>query len=106
MMNPSKTQPETDMNITELEQRYTQTIAAMAAQGLIDGDELPSLQELMQTIKDTVDGEALSFAGFEQFFDWWDVTTAYDQMDAETSAEHHKPALEVAYDALVSEGFF
>jgi hypothetical protein len=106
MMNPSKTQPETDMNITEFEHRYTQTIAAMAAQGLIEGDELPSLQDLMQTIKDTVDGEALSFASFEQFFNWWDVTTAYDQMDEETSAEHHKPALEIAYDALVNEGFF
>lgn len=106
MMNPSKTQPETDMSITDLEQRYANTLAEMAAQGLIEGDELPSLQELMQTIKDTVDDEQLSFPDFEQFFAWWDVTTAYDQMDEETSAEHHKPALEIAFAALLREGFF
>ena len=106
MMTPSKTQPETDMSITYLEQRYANTLAEMAAQGLIEGDELPSLQELMQTIKDTVDDEQLSFPDFEHFFAWWDVTTAYDQMDEETSAEHHKPALEIAFAALVREGFF
>ncbi|HBO2935068.1 TPA: hypothetical protein L4R50_000062 [Pseudomonas aeruginosa] len=94
------------MSITDLEQRYSNTIAEMAAQGLIEGDELPSLKELMQTIKDTVDDEQLSFPGFEQFFAWWDVTTAYDQMDEETSVEQHKPALEIAFAALVREGFF
>ncbi|MBA1280452.1 hypothetical protein [Stutzerimonas stutzeri] len=94
------------MSSIYLEQRYTDTLAEMAAQGLIEGDELPSLQELMQTIKDTVDDEQLSFPGFEQFFEWWDVTTAYDQMDEETSVEHHKPALEIAFAALLREGFF
>ncbi len=94
------------MNTTDLEQRYANTIAEMAAQGLVDAAELTSLQELVQVIKDTVDDEPLSFADFEQFYAWWDVTTAYDQMDAETSAEHHKPALAIAYEALVNEGFF
>jgi len=94
------------MSITDLEQRYANTLAEMAAQALIEGDELPSLQELMQTIKDTVDDEQLSFPDFEHFFAWWDVTTAYDQMDEETSVEQHKPALEIAFAALVREGFF
>jgi hypothetical protein len=34
------------------------------------------------------------------------VTTFYDQMDAEVCAEHHKPALVIAFNALVLEGFF
>lgn len=94
------------MNNIDLEQRYSMIIEGMAANSLIEGDELPSLQELMQSIKDTVDDEEMSFADFEQFFAWWDVTTAYDQMDEDTSAGHHKPALEVAFAALVREGFF
>lgn len=93
------------MNIT-LEQRYTEAVTAMIAAGLVDAGEMPSLKDLTQTIKDTVADEELRFGDFEAFFAWWDVTTAYDQMDAETSVEHHKPALEVAYAALVEQGFF
>jgi hypothetical protein len=94
------------MNTSEQEQRYAETIEALAADGLIQAADLPSLADLMQTIKDTVDDEVLSFDDFEQFFAWWDVTTFYDQMDAEVCAEHHKPALVIAFNALVLEGFF
>lgn len=94
------------MSNAALEHRYDETITAMVAQGLCEPGELPSLQELIQTIKETVADEPLNFGDFEQFFTWWDVTTAYDQMDAECSAEHHKPALAVAYEALAVEGFF
>jgi len=106
MIGTSKTQPETDMNITDLEQRYELTIAAMTAEGQIEAGALPSLTALMKTVRDTVGDEQISFATFEQFFEWWDVTTAYDQMNEEASAEHHKPALEIAYTGLVREGFF
>ena len=94
------------MSTAELEYRYGETIIAMTAEGLCAPGEIPSLQDLMQTIKDTVSDEPLQFGDFEQFFAWWDVTTAYDQMDAECSAEQHKPALEIAYEALALEGFF
>ncbi|MGP0171304.1 hypothetical protein ACSVIJ_05400 [Pseudomonas sp. NCHU5208] len=94
------------MSIATLETRYDETINAMAAQGLCEPGEMPSFQDLIQTVKDTVDDEALQFSDFEAFFGWWDVTTAFDQMDAEESAEHHKPALEIVYEALVLEGFF
>ena len=93
------------MNTTR-EQRYTEATDALIDSGLVEESELPSLQDLVQTIKDTVDGEALNFPDFESFFAWWDVTTAYDQMDSECSAEHHKPALAVAYEVLVEEGVF
>lgn len=94
------------MSTTDLEQAYAAAIAEIAAQGFAKARDLTSLKELVQVIKDTVDDEQLSFADFEQFFAWWDVTTAYDQMDEETSAEYHKPALAIAYEALVCEGFF
>lgn len=94
------------MNMAILEARYAETVAAMVATGAINAGDLPALQSLMKAIKDTVGDETLSFDGFEQFFGWWDVTTGYDQMDEEASAESHKPALEVAFIALVQEGFF
>ncbi len=94
------------MSTAALEHRYSETISAMTAQGLCDPGEVPELQELMQTIKDTAADEPLKFVDFEEFFTWWDVTTAYDQMDAECSAEQHKPALAIAYEALSLEGFF
>lgn len=94
------------MSTTDLEQRYAAAIADIAAQGLANPRDLTSLQELVQVIKNTVDDEPLSFADFENFYEWWDVTTAYDQMDEETCAEYHKPALAIAYEALVNEGFF
>lgn len=94
------------MNLANLEARYAETVGSMAATGLCSAGELPTLQSLMKAIKDTVGDETLSFDEFEQFFNWWDVTTAYDQMDEEVSAESHKPALELAFIALVQEGFF
>jgi hypothetical protein len=105
MMTTSKTQPVTNMNITDLEQRYMHIISAMAAEDMIEASDMPSLVSLMQTIKDTMAGEQLSFESFEKFFEWWDVITAYDQMDEDISADHHQPALEIAYIALVREGF-
>lgn len=94
------------MSSADLEHRYDETINAMVAQGICEPGELPTLEELIQTIKETVADERLRFGDFEQFFTWWDVTTAYDQMDAECSAEHHLPALALAYEALALEGFF
>lgn len=88
------------------EERYAAVVAEMIAAGLVDRSELPTLEALTQTIKDTMEDEALSFPDFESFFAWWDVVTAYDQMDEESSAERHKPALEVAFDLLVSQGYF
>lgn len=94
------------MTIAELERKYAQTIADMTVAGLCEAGEMPSLDALVQTIKDTVGDEQLRFDCFEKFFAWWDVTTAYDQMDDECTAEQHKPALAIAYEALVMEVFF
>lgn len=78
--------------IANHEERYAAVVAEMIAAGLVDRSELPTLEALTQTIKDTMEDEALSFPDFESFFAWWDVVTAYDQMDEESSAERHKPA--------------
>lgn len=94
------------MNTTNHEQDFNDAVDDLVANGGCDADDLPTLQELMQAIKDTVDDEPLKFPTFEDFFSWWDVTTAFDQLDTEQCAERHKPALKVAYDALVSESFF
>lgn len=64
------------------------------------------VEELKQVIRDTIGDEQLSFADFESFYQWWDVTTAFDQLDDDVNVADQKPILKVAYKALVVDGFF
>lgn len=43
------------------------------------------------------------FNDFDAFFDWFDVVSAYDQMDAEFGISIFKPLLEVVYRSLIAE---
>jgi hypothetical protein len=83
---------------------YEQALARVIHADPRPDAQLPSLDELKATITDTIDGEELQFPTFALFFAWWDVVTAYDQMDVEDSNESYRPLLEIAYAALVHEG--
>lgn len=89
------------MTHAAFQQQYTEALTEVAA---VDDTPLPALEELMGAIQAVADGEDLCFPNFEEFFSWWDVATAYDQLDEEASAELHQPLLKVAYLALVAEG--
>lgn len=92
------------MNANELEHQYSQAISELLSEGLITEGDLPSLDALLETIREWCDGE--NFDSFDEFFDWLEAMTFFDQMDYDISAEAHKPAMAIAYMALVQEGFF
>jgi hypothetical protein len=67
--------------------------------------------ELKAAVQKEVDAEdsdegcslMLEFDDFDAFFDWFDVVSAYDQMDAEFKISIFKPLLEVVYRSLIAE---
>lgn len=92
------------MNQTHFAQRYDQTVAQLTAAGLVEPGELPSLEEMIGTITLATTEEEQSFNNFDEFFQWWDVLSAYEQLDEDTNVEAHKPALAIAYEALQAQG--
>lgn len=64
----------------------------------------PTLCEMKEVIRKDLDEVDYSFESFDAFYDWWDVATAYDQMDEGEDSRDYKPLLFVAYKALVVEG--
>lgn len=94
------------MNTDTLDHLYSEALTEVLESGPSEPEGIPTLPELMAAIRETVGDEKLAFPSFELFFDWWDVTTAYDQMDENASAAAHKPILKVAYQGLVAEGLF
>jgi len=92
------------MNQTHFTQRYDQTVAQLTAAGLVEAGELPSLEEMMGAITLATTEEEQSFNNFDEFFRWWDVLSAYEQLDEETNVEAHKPALAIAFEALQAQG--
>lgn len=97
---------DTDMSTPDFEHLYSDAIAEMLQAAPNEPENIPTLPELMNAIREGADGEQLLFPNFEAFFAWWDTFTAYDQMDEGFSADDHKPILKVAYQALSAEGCF
>lgn len=95
--------PKDDVTVA-IEQAYEQALARVALADPRPDAQLPSLDELKATITATIDGEELQFPTFALFYAWWDVVTAYDEMDVEDSNEAYRPLLDLAYAALVHEG--
>lgn len=89
---------------TDFALRYDQTVLQLTAAGLVERDELPSLEDMMGTIKLATTEEGQSFTDFDEFFCWWDLLSAYEQLDEETNVQAHKPALAIAYEAMRLEG--
>ena len=90
--------------------RYREAYEAAAAQ--IPSDEpLPSFEKMIESLQALLDADGhdegvrqlLAFQNFEAFFTWFDIVTAFDQMDIDQSAEDHKPLLQIAFDALVDQ---
>lgn len=91
------------MTNTDLQHRYSQTVEALLAEGLIEKGELPPLEQLVKTIRDWCDDESQQFTSFDEFFAWLETLTVYDAMDYGVSLEAHKPAMAIAYEAMVQE---
>lgn len=94
------------MNNEHFEVLFNNVVASMKEQDVAGAHDLPTFSSLLQLVRDTYGQEPQSIKSFEEFFAWWDVLCAYDQMDEGQSAEAHKPALVVVYAALADEGFF
>lgn len=80
----------------DLYRRYEE--ASKEIEGVVT--HVPSLDEMVDAILATIDGEPLVFKSFDEFFNWWDVVTAYDALDGDDCAELYKPVLRIAYEAL------
>lgn len=94
------------MTNQNFETQFNQAVAAMKAEGVAGAHDLPEFGSLLQLIRETFGEAPQSIKKFEEFFAWWDVVSAYDQMDEGQSAEAHKPALVLIYAALAEESFF
>lgn len=89
---------------TLLNRDYASALEKVAKANPRPGFNLPTLDELKQAIRDTIDDEPLQFPSFQAFFNWWDATAAYDGDEEDETTEAYRPVLEVAYQALVHEG--
>lgn len=83
--------------------RYDQLLLQVRSESESES-QLPSFDAMKTAVIEALDEETPIFDDFQAFFDWWDVTTAYDQYDSDERAEHHKPLLEVVFQALLIEG--
>ncbi|MBF3053162.1 hypothetical protein HKW90_01905 [Pseudomonas aeruginosa] len=88
------------------EQRYSELLGSIAWE--FDNPP-PSFVEMKAHVQGLLedDGEpalvARSFGDFNAFFTWFDTVTAFDQMDAEESAEDLRVLLEVVYQAICAD---
>lgn len=94
------------MTNQNFETQFNQAVVAMKAEDVAGAHDLPAFSSLLQLVRDTYGEAPQSIKSFEEFFAWWDVLSAYEQMDEGQSAEAHEPALVVVYAALADEGFF
>ncbi|MFV3332580.1 hypothetical protein ACQCLI_31870 (plasmid) [Pseudomonas nitroreducens] len=91
---------------TSHEQRYSELLGSISWE--FDNPP-PSFAEMKAHVQGLLedDGEpasvARSFKDFNAFFAWFDAVTAFDQMDAEESAEDLRVLLEVVYESICSE---
>ncbi|MCF5374495.1 hypothetical protein [Pseudomonas syringae] len=92
------------MSNIDFEQLYSEAITEMLAKTPNEPEQIPSLSDLKWAILQGVDCEHQPSPTFAAFFDWWDVFTAYDQMEEGIKATDHKPILRVAYAALKASG--
>ncbi|NVL49844.1 hypothetical protein F2S72_08840 [Pseudomonas syringae pv. actinidiae] len=92
------------MSNLDFEHQYREAVAEMARAGAPDAITLPSLVELTAAIIHGAEGEHVPAQTFDEFFEWWDAFTGYDQLDEGAKAIDHKPLLKVAYDALKTSG--
>lgn len=88
---------------TLLAQDYATALEKVAKANPRPGFNLPTLDELKKAISDTIDEEPLQFPTFQAFFDWWDVVTAYEDVEADETPEAYRPLLEVVYRLMVQE---
>lgn len=86
-------------NNVDFEHLYTDAITEMLHAAPNCPENIPSLTDLIEAIRQGADFEKEA-STFETFFNWWDTFTAYDQLDEGISAADHKPILKVAYYAL------
>lgn len=92
---------------TSYEQRYSELLGSIFWE--FDNPP-PSFSEMKAHVQGLLedDGEpasmARSFGDFNAFFTWFDTVTAFDQMDAEESAEDLRVLLEVVYQSICADG--
>lgn len=89
---------------TLLSRDYAAALEMVAKANPRPGFNLPTFEELKTAITTTIDDEALSFPTFKDFYNWWDVVSAYDGSEPDEIPAVYRPLLELAYRSLVLEG--
>lgn len=83
---------------------YEKAQALVAQESIKKNPDLPDYENWREAISEMVEPEDQPFADFEAFFNWWDVVSAYDQMDVGEKAIDFKPMLAVAYLQMLADG--